>query len=59
MMRLKRKRGQSTLEYLLILTGIVAAIIVATQNVVKPTIGNIFNKVTNEAQNAVNHVNFQ
>ncbi len=59
MMRLKKKQGQSTLEYLLILTGIVAAIIVATQNVVKPTVANMFNKVTNEAQNAVNHINFQ
>ncbi|MDD2690118.1 MAG: hypothetical protein PHT41_08230 [Candidatus Omnitrophica bacterium] len=59
MMRLKRNKGQSTLEYLLILTGIIAAIIVATQSVVKPTVGNIFNKVTNEAQNAVSHLNYQ
>lgn len=58
MIRLRRK-GQSALEYLLILSGIVAAIIVATQTVVKPKIGNIFNHVSEEAENAVTHINYQ
>lgn len=52
-----RKKAQSILEYVIVLTAIVAAIMVATgpQGVVNTAIGNMFtdasNVITNSSQN--------
>ena len=54
-----QKKGQSTLEYIIVLTAIVAAIIVAANTIIKHRIGNIFDHVGTQAETAVRHINFQ
>ena len=53
------KKGQSTLEYIIIFTAIVGAILLAANTVLKPKVGNMIEHVTSEAENAVNHVSFK
>jgi Flp pilus assembly pilin Flp len=55
---LRSKRGQSTLEYIIILTAIVAAIIVVANTVVKDKVTGIFTHVSTEAENAANKIKF-
>jgi competence protein ComGC len=43
-MRRSKKRGQSTIEYLIILSVIIAAIILIAQNMLKPQLQQITNR---------------
>jgi len=53
------RRAQSTLEYILVFTAIVGAVILAANTIIKPRVGNMIDHVTGQAETAVNHVNFQ
>lgn len=55
---LRSKKAQSTLEYIIIFTAIVGAILLAANTVIKPRLGNMLNHVGTQAETAVNHVNF-
>ncbi len=57
MFRLLRN-GQSTLEDVIILTAIVAAIIFAATRFIKPKVENSLEHVSNEMENAVNRINY-
>ena len=56
---LRSRKAQSTLEYIIIFTAIVGAILLAANAVIKPKLGNIFEHVGNQAEKAVNHINFE
>ena len=53
---LKRK-GQSTLEYVIILTAIIAAILFAAATYLKPRIEQSLDHVTNEMEQGINIIN--
>lgn len=53
-----QRKGQSTLEYIIVLTAIVAAIIVAANSIIKTRMGSILGHVANQAETAVKHINF-
>ena len=53
-----RKRGQSTLEYVLILTAIVGAIILAATRFIKPRVEGSIEHVTQEMQDQVDRIKF-
>lgn len=55
---LRQKKAQSTLEYIIIFTVIVAAILLAANNIVKTKIGSMINHTVTEADNAVSYINF-
>jgi hypothetical protein len=55
---LNAKKGQSTLEYIIIFTAIVGAILWAANTLVRPRMQNILNHVTSEAKQAVNRIDF-
>lgn len=54
-----QKKGQSTLEYIIVLTAIVAAIIVVANTVIKDRVSNMFGHVANQAETAVRKINFE
>lgn len=56
---LRGRKAQSTLEYIIIFTCIVGAILWAANHVFKVKMESIFNHVGEQAESAVNHVNFQ
>jgi len=53
------KKAQSTLEYIIIFTVVVGAILFAANTFVKGRMQNIFNHVSSQAETAVKHVNFE
>ncbi|MDP2905127.1 MAG: hypothetical protein Q8O22_02335 [Candidatus Omnitrophota bacterium] len=53
-----RKKGQSTLEYVLILTAIIGAIILAASTFIGPRVQNSINHVTNQMQEQVERIQF-
>ena len=55
--KMAKVKGQSVLEYVLILTAVIAAIIVVSQNVGK-RVQNSVDSVTNEMENAANKIKF-
>ena len=55
----KSRKAQSTLEYIIIFTTIVAAILWAANTVIKGKMRCIINHVGEQAERAVNHVNFE
>jgi len=55
---LKSKRAQSTLEYIIVFTIIVAAILVAANGVIRTKITDLLKHVGNQTYDAVSHVNF-
>jgi hypothetical protein len=55
---LNAKKAQSTLEYIIIFTVIVGAILWAANNLIRGRMQNILNHVTSEAEQAVNHIDF-
>lgn len=55
---LKSKRAQSTLEYIIVFTIIVAAILVAANGVIRHKVIQLLEHVGNESYTAVKHVNF-
>lgn len=56
---LMSKKAQSTLEYIIIFTAIVGAIILAATKIIQPKVGNMLEHVSNQAESAVNHINFE
>ncbi|MBU1998970.1 MAG: hypothetical protein ABIG46_00670 [Candidatus Omnitrophota bacterium] len=55
---MKKRRGQSTLEYVLVLTAIVGAIILAATKFVKPRVEASLDHVTGEMNDQVNKIQF-
>jgi hypothetical protein len=53
------KKAQSTLEYIIILTVIVGAILWAANTLIRGRMQNILNHVSEQAETAVNHINFE
>lgn len=53
-----KKRAQSTLEYILVLTAIIAGIIFAATRFVGPRVQGSLDHVSLEMQNQVNRVHF-
>ena len=53
------KKAQSTLEYIIIFTTIVGAILFAANNYIKPKTQSIFSHISNQAEVAVKHINFE
>jgi len=56
---LRSRKAQSTLEYIIIFTAVVGAILWAANSIIKPKMQTIINHVGTQAESAVNHVNFQ
>lgn len=56
---LLQKKGQSTLEYIIIFTAIVGAVLAAANSFIKPRVSGMLDHVSSQAQTAVQHVNFQ
>lgn len=56
---LRAKRGQSTLEYIIIFTVIVAAVLLAANSFIRPRVTNILDHVSGQAEKAVDHINFE
>ncbi len=54
----RKKKGQSTLEYVLVLTAIIAAIIYAAVQFVKPRVESSMDHVTNQMAAEVNLIHF-
>lgn len=52
------KKAQSTLEYIIVFTVIVGAILVAANGVIRTRMAAIFDHVTTQAEDAVDHINF-
>jgi len=53
-----KKKGQSTLEYLLVLTAIIGAIIIAATKFVKPQVEGSLEHVSNEMGKQVDKISF-
>jgi uncharacterized protein (UPF0333 family) len=53
-----QKKGQSTLEYVLVLTAIVAAIILAATKFVKPRVEGSMDHVSGQMQGQVEKIDF-
>lgn len=51
-------KGQSTLEYIIIFTVIVAAVLVAANMFIRPKVTSMLNHTANEAESAVKHIDF-
>ncbi len=53
-----RSKGQSTLEYVLVLTAIIAGIVFAATRFVKPRVESSLDHVTQEMNTQVNKIKF-
>ncbi|MDP2941491.1 MAG: hypothetical protein Q8N85_04490 [Candidatus Omnitrophota bacterium] len=53
------KKGQSTLEYIIIFVAIVGAILYAAKQVIQPAVQNMLTRASDQAERAVNHINFE
>jgi len=56
---LRKKKGQSTLEYIIIFTAVVGAILLAANTLIKPKMKSMLDHVSTQAETAVKHVNFE
>ncbi|MBU1869556.1 MAG: class III signal peptide-containing protein [Candidatus Omnitrophica bacterium] len=54
----RRKKGQSTLEYIIIFTVVVAAVLWAANKAIRGKMMNIFSHTANETEAAVKHIDF-
>ena len=52
------RKGQSTLEYIVVLTAIIAAILFAATKFIKPRVQNSLDNVTNQMEHQVNKIDF-
>ena len=55
---MERKKGQSTMEYVIVFTVIVAAIILAASQYVKPSVMGSISHVSSEMEAGVSKINF-
>ena len=56
---LRQKKAQGTLEYIIIFTAIVAAILVVANGTVKEKITSMLTHATTQADKAVGHIDFE
>jgi len=56
---LRSRKAQSTLEYIIIFTAVVGAILLAANTVIKTKMNSMLEHVAGEAETAVKHVSFQ
>jgi len=54
----KQKRAQSTLEYIIVFTVIVAAILVVANSAIREKVQSMLNHTANQTEEAVKHINF-
>lgn len=54
----RRNRGQSTLEYVIVLTAIIAGIIFAATQFLQPKVQNSLDHVSTEMENQVKDIKF-
>jgi len=54
----KQKRAQSTLEYIIVFTVIVAAILVVANSAIRQKVQSMLNHTANQTEEAVKHINF-
>lgn len=52
------RKAQSTLEYIIVFTVIVGAILLAANTLIRTKMSSIFTHVTDQAEKAVKHVDF-
>jgi len=52
------KKAQSTLEYILVFTAVVGAVIIAANTIIKPRVTSMIDHVTGQAESAVKNINF-
>jgi hypothetical protein len=55
----RSKKAQSTLEYIIIFTAIVAVVIAAANGIIKTKMAAIMNHAAEQAETAVAHINFE
>jgi len=55
--KMLKQKAQSTLEYVLVITAIIAAVIIAAGTFVRPRVQSSLNHVTNQMQTAVEKIN--
>jgi len=55
---LRQKKAQSTLEYIIIFTVIVGAIILAANTFIRTRVQDMLNHTSDQAEKAVQHINF-
>jgi uncharacterized protein (UPF0333 family) len=53
-----KKKGQSTLEYVLVLTAIIAAVIIAANSFIQPRVRTSLDHVTNQMNTQVGRITF-
>jgi len=53
------KKGQSTLEYVLVLTAIIAAIVVVAMSVLRPRVNDSMTYVADQMNTAVHRINLE
>lgn len=53
-----RKKGQSTLEYVIILTAIIAGVLIAAKSFVQPKVSSSLEHVSTQMETAVRNINF-
>jgi uncharacterized protein (UPF0333 family) len=56
---LRSKKAQSTLEYIIVFTVIVAAILLAGNTFLRTRVNNILDHASGQAETAVNQINFE
>ncbi len=56
---LRHRKAQSTLEYIIIFTAVVGAILLAANTIIKPKVSSMLEHVADQADTAVKHVNFE
>lgn len=56
---LRSRKAQSTLEYIIIFTAVVGAILWGANTIIKPKMQNIIDHVGTQAETAVKNVNFE
>lgn len=56
---LRPKKAQSTLEYIIIFTAIVGAVLLAANAIIKPKVTNILEHTATQAEKAVEHISFE
>ena len=54
-----RKKGQSTLEYIIVFTVIVGAVLFAANTLLRQRMQNILDHVSGQAETAVKHISFE
>lgn len=54
-----RRKGQSTLEYILVFTVIVAAVLVVANGLIRGRMQNMLDHASEQAEVAVQHISFE